>query len=228
MDVQEIRIINLRRLANDVGGMKALGDILGKAKAQMTHLAGPNPVRAISKKFAQHVEETFNKPEGWMDQPHWMQGKKVHVTNIRRDRVVPQAYNPVPIPIQRVDYDRDIPDLEDTRAESVLPQQMLPADTSPMTAAIIVPENFKSDRDYIKEKDLVFVDPEKRVFPGDFVVVWLDLGEPTLAECRVRRTTYEPESNALIADLQVDDTEFSNIQEANIVGSTIAILHIER
>lgn len=71
MDVGEIRRARLRRLINEYGGQLPLAKAIGQFGASyLTQLAGPNPTRAVSEKFARKVEKALALPHGWMDRDH--------------------------------------------------------------------------------------------------------------------------------------------------------------
>ncbi len=70
MHVKDIRRKNLRSLARGVGGVTKLAERLEKAQSQLSHLIGTNPIKKIGDKFAAHVERSFSKPHGWLDQNH--------------------------------------------------------------------------------------------------------------------------------------------------------------
>lgn len=70
MNVKDIRRKNLRTLSRAVGGVTKLAERLEKAQSQISHLIGTNPVKNVGDKLAAHIEKTFNKPYGWLDQPH--------------------------------------------------------------------------------------------------------------------------------------------------------------
>ncbi|MEM1243461.1 MAG: hypothetical protein AAGG80_01430, partial [Pseudomonadota bacterium] len=67
MNVKDIRRINLRSLAQKVGGITSVAKILGKSQSQISHLIGANPVKNIGDNLAQQIERCFNKPPGWLD-----------------------------------------------------------------------------------------------------------------------------------------------------------------
>ena len=71
MNVKDIRRKNLRALARAIGGVTQLAKYLGKTQSQISHLIGTNPVKNIGDRFASHVEKTFDKPMGWLDQDHF-------------------------------------------------------------------------------------------------------------------------------------------------------------
>jgi hypothetical protein len=71
MDVGEIRRSRLRHLINEYGGQLPLAKAIGQFGASyLTQLAGPNPTRAVSEKFARKVERALSLPTGWMDRDH--------------------------------------------------------------------------------------------------------------------------------------------------------------
>lgn len=69
MNVKDIRRENLRLIAQDVGGIAEIARRLNKSTSQISHLIGPNPIKNIGDRIAAEVENIFNKPSGWLDQP---------------------------------------------------------------------------------------------------------------------------------------------------------------
>lgn len=70
MDISNIRLANLRKLAEIAGGRPALADKLEMAYSQLTHLIGKTPIRNIGNTIARKAETAFDLPHGWMDQVH--------------------------------------------------------------------------------------------------------------------------------------------------------------
>lgn len=70
MDVYKIRLLNLRALARQEGGITALADRLDKSQSRISQLIGINPIKNIGSRTAREVERKFKKSEGWMDQLH--------------------------------------------------------------------------------------------------------------------------------------------------------------
>lgn len=70
MNVKDIRRDNLRRLAREIGGVNKLADKLDRSQAQISHLIGSKPSKNIGDKLAGHIEQTFNKPLGWLDKEY--------------------------------------------------------------------------------------------------------------------------------------------------------------
>jgi hypothetical protein len=70
MDVYLIRLINLRALAAQEGGITALANRLEKSQSQISQLIGSKPIKNIGSLIAREVDRSFGKPEGWLDQIH--------------------------------------------------------------------------------------------------------------------------------------------------------------
>jgi transcriptional regulator with XRE-family HTH domain len=61
---------NARVLADSVGGFARFAEKVGVSESQVSQLLGKNPIRNIGVKTARRIEEAFDKPLGWIDQPH--------------------------------------------------------------------------------------------------------------------------------------------------------------
>lgn len=71
MDIYETRRKNARALLEEAGGPKAFADKIGRLFTYVTQIAGPNPTKTIGFDNARHIEKCFNKPENWLDTPHY-------------------------------------------------------------------------------------------------------------------------------------------------------------
>lgn len=67
MDISEIRLKNMRRLAADEGSGAALARRLNMAYPLLQNYIGKTPTKKIGDKTARRVEEVFKLPRGWMD-----------------------------------------------------------------------------------------------------------------------------------------------------------------
>lgn len=76
MNIKDIRRQNLRRLARSIGGITILAQKLGRSQPQISHLVGENHRKNIGDKFAALIEQTFNKPAGWLDREHGEERKE--------------------------------------------------------------------------------------------------------------------------------------------------------
>lgn len=70
MYIKDVRRENMRALAQQVGGITYLAQKLSKSQSQVSQLIGKSPSKNIGDKIAAQVEDTFNKPRGWMDILH--------------------------------------------------------------------------------------------------------------------------------------------------------------
>lgn len=61
---------NARGLAHAVGGFARFAEKVGVSESQVSQILGKNPIRNIGVKTARRIEEAFDKPLGWLDQPH--------------------------------------------------------------------------------------------------------------------------------------------------------------
>lgn len=71
MNVKQIRRQNMRALAQSIGGITPLSELLNKSQSQISHLIGVNPIKNIGDRIAAQTEAAFNKPIGWLDQQHY-------------------------------------------------------------------------------------------------------------------------------------------------------------
>lgn len=58
---------NMRIVATDRGGHRALARAMKRTDSWATQIVGPNPTRKISEKCAREVESTLRLPPGWLD-----------------------------------------------------------------------------------------------------------------------------------------------------------------
>lgn len=69
-DLRNLRIKNLRRLAEAYGSWAELARAVGCSGTFLTAVAGPNPRRNIGEKLARDLENTLNLKAGWFDTAH--------------------------------------------------------------------------------------------------------------------------------------------------------------
>ena len=74
--IEDVRRDNLRRLRDELGGVQALADRIGKGQPQVsqwlnasTHSVTGKP-RTISSASCREIERALGKPDGWMDAEH--------------------------------------------------------------------------------------------------------------------------------------------------------------
>lgn len=67
MKPHEIRRENLRKIAEKLGGLSKIGEILGRNRSQMSHIIGPNPVRGIGENLAREIEIALKLKSGYLD-----------------------------------------------------------------------------------------------------------------------------------------------------------------
>ncbi len=70
MDISEIRLTNLRKLVEVVGGRPAFAKKMDMAYAQATSYVGKNPTRSIGDVVARRAETVFGLPKDWLDHTH--------------------------------------------------------------------------------------------------------------------------------------------------------------
>ena len=70
MDIQEIRRHNAHLLAEQYKTLTAFAEAIGRPPTQVSRFMGKNPTRGIGNKIARQIENTFDKPHGWLDIYH--------------------------------------------------------------------------------------------------------------------------------------------------------------
>jgi len=68
--IEEIRLDNLRTLCAGFKSQRQFALHLGKNPNQVNQWFGKGTPHAISSVAAREIEETMNKPRGWMDNDH--------------------------------------------------------------------------------------------------------------------------------------------------------------
>jgi phage repressor protein C with HTH and peptisase S24 domain len=68
--IKDIRRTNMKALSSQFPSRAKFSEFVNKAPAQINNVIGKNPIREIGHDLARHIEEAFNKPEGWMDTDH--------------------------------------------------------------------------------------------------------------------------------------------------------------
>ena len=64
---ESIRRENARSLAKALGGNAAFSDKIDRSTTQVSRFMGKRPTTEIGPKMARHIEQSFDKPEGWLD-----------------------------------------------------------------------------------------------------------------------------------------------------------------
>ncbi|EDP60822.1 S24 family peptidase [Vibrio sp. AND4] len=64
---ESIRRENARALAKAIGGNAAFSDKIDRSTTQVSRFMGKRPTTEIGPKMARHIEQCFEKPEGWLD-----------------------------------------------------------------------------------------------------------------------------------------------------------------
>lgn len=67
--IEEIRLANARLLLEECGGQKGMIEKTGRSQSQISQIMGDTPSKAIGGRIARSLEEVFDKPKGWLDQP---------------------------------------------------------------------------------------------------------------------------------------------------------------
>lgn len=68
-DTKEIRRANLRLLAEQYGGQRALAEKADLVPSQLNHIIGLNPVRNLGEKLARKIEQNLGLSHGVLDYP---------------------------------------------------------------------------------------------------------------------------------------------------------------
>lgn len=70
-DINDIRLTNARDLASTYcTSLAKFADRVDRAPTQISRIMGKNPTKNIGDKMARHIEKSFNKESGWLDQIH--------------------------------------------------------------------------------------------------------------------------------------------------------------
>ncbi|WP_150664620.1 hypothetical protein [Pandoraea commovens] len=102
MDINEIRLTNLRGLADRAGGRPALAARMEMSYQLLQNYIGKTPIKRIGDKTARRAEDVFGLPHGWMDMRH-DEAKIVSAKGVNW-----------PFTIERARFDR-LPDSEKAR-----------------------------------------------------------------------------------------------------------------
>lgn len=183
MNVKEIRKANLKALSNSIGGISALAERIGRSQSQISHIIGKNPVRNIGSRMAKEIEKAFDKPEGWLDnihdnlseQPHIDYGflknipgmaPLIPVLDFKKAAMPKQVANPKGQPgLELADYDFVVLDSFTRKIGNY-------------TFAIVAQDN--SMQPEITLDDILVIDPDETIVPGDIVVAKLDSAEEVI------------------------------------------------
>lgn len=169
MDIIGIRRENLRRLAEQRGGMARLAEALDRSLSQLSQLIGENPSGNIGNKFARYVEQALGLEHGWLDVLHATPTTEMRGTpsifepgpalpGYHRTPVVGLAqlgpdgyYDAIEFPVGHGDGYLDVPTRDpNAYALRVRGDSMFPA---------------------IRDGWYVVIEPNRTYYPGDFVMV---------------------------------------------------------
>lgn len=70
MDIYEVRLINARVIAKEIGGNKPLAIKMGKEESRISQIIGKNPSKNIGAKTAREIDAAGDKEPGWLDLFH--------------------------------------------------------------------------------------------------------------------------------------------------------------
>ena len=68
--IEQIRLVNARRLVKMAGNQQAFIDKVGIASALGSGMVGAKPRKNIGSAMARRIEKAFCLEEGWLDQEH--------------------------------------------------------------------------------------------------------------------------------------------------------------
>jgi hypothetical protein len=93
---KKYRVINLRKIAQEVGGITKLAERLSRDKSQISQIIGKTPSQKIGAILSREFEETLKLPRYWLDQDH---EKKVSSEYNKTQELIPfnlSAGYPIP------------------------------------------------------------------------------------------------------------------------------------
>jgi hypothetical protein len=70
MPVEEVRLWNLRYLADREGGVTRFAERIGRSQSQVSQLIGKTPSKVLERKLAREIEKACAMPSGWLDGMH--------------------------------------------------------------------------------------------------------------------------------------------------------------
>lgn len=178
-EIAQIRLENVRKLAQIAGGTTPFATKVDREPTQMSRVMGTNPTKNIGSRLARHIESCFGKPTGWLDYDH---NNGPHETGAASDNNVliaptPLRYYSYPVisSVQAgkfaecvVPYPAGMEDQNETTDYAAKgPAFWLEVSGDSMTAPAGV-------RPSIPEGTLVLVDTGIEATPGKLVVAQLD------------------------------------------------------
>lgn len=169
MNIDEIRRNNLRKIADEVGGVSKLAEILERDQAQVSQwingsikTPSTGKPRGIRTTTLRKIEEKIDKPKFWLDERHNIMGDE-YITLTYHDiqssagsgKVAPIDYSTI--------FDKKIHVLEDWALENL---------GRNATKNIRLINNIgDSMAPTIKNGDILFVDITQRSYQGDGIYV---------------------------------------------------------
>jgi hypothetical protein len=90
MTNSEVRRENARLLATKVGGDAKFAEMMDMDASQVSHIIGKTPVKNIGNIIARRIEDKFALPRGWLDTPHFEEGKKPFEV-VESERIEPEG-----------------------------------------------------------------------------------------------------------------------------------------
>lgn len=70
MTILSTRLLNAKKLAEQVGSQSRFADKLNMSRQQASHIIGSNPHKGIGHALARRIEQAFDVPIGWLDIDH--------------------------------------------------------------------------------------------------------------------------------------------------------------
>jgi len=80
---EEVRVWNMRFLAEELGGVSKFAEKLERSQSQISQLIGKNPNKTVERRLARIVEQKCRRPSGWLDAPHVTDWLKIERTDWR-------------------------------------------------------------------------------------------------------------------------------------------------
>ncbi|WP_064702679.1 LexA family protein [Halomonas caseinilytica] len=171
-EISQIRLENARKLAEQVGGTGAFAARIDRESTQASRFMGKKPTKNIGDRMARHIEESFNKPRGWLDTDRSGDdaGKVAQHPTLHESNVAPppkmEGYVPVISWVQAGSW-TEVCNV-DAVSEERVPR---PPGSSDRTFALRVKGQSMAPK--YEPGLIIYVDPEVMPFDGDDVVAVL-------------------------------------------------------
>jgi SOS-response transcriptional repressor LexA len=210
-DIDDIRRTNLAAIEQELGGLKALSDVLERDESQVFQWkkgsinSGTGKPRGMRKETARYIESKTGKPEGWLDQDHSsnigsppIASRRIPLVNY----VQAGMWTEIMDGFQADEYVLTFKDYSDGAfALEIKGDSMLPD---------------------FRPGDRILVDPDISPHPGDFVVAKNGGEEATFKKYRLRGINEDGQEVIELVPLNPDfPTMRSDITPFRIIGTVI-------